>query len=138
MTSFLDPPACISPLCHLAQLASLLLTQHFIPTHAFKLFILPPTSYLLPCTLMFLAVFLYLLLPLSLLTPSGFFNEMLEAFVPGALNYYALFRLNLLASFVSRNLTLIHLPLSGSLDSLLCDQIAPTPDRHSLSRYHAC
>ena len=29
--------------------------------------------------------------------------------------------------FVSRNLTLSHLPLSGSLDSSLCDQIAPTP-----------
>ena len=29
--------------------------------------------------------------------------------------------------FISRNLILIHLPLSGFLDSLLCDLIAPTP-----------
>ena len=47
---------------------------------------------------------------------------------PGALNFYTLFRLIPLTLFVSRNLTLIHLPLSGSLDSLLCDPIAPTPD----------
>ena len=45
---------------------------------------------------------------------------------PGALNYYTLFRLILLTLSVSRNLTLTCLSLSGSLDSLLCDLIAPT------------
>ena len=61
------------------------------------------------------------------LTRSGFFNGMLELSEPGALNYYTLFRLNLLTLFVSMNLTLIYLPLLGSLDYLLCDLIAPTP-----------
>ena len=44
---------------------------------------------------------------------------------PGALNFYALFRLISLTLFVSRNLTLIHLPFSKSLDSSLCNLIAP-------------
>ena len=47
---------------------------------------------------------------------------------PGALNCYTLFRLIPLTLFVSRNLTLIHLPLSRSLDSLLCYPMALTPD----------
>ena len=68
---------------------------------------------------MFLALLLYLLLPL-LRTP--------EFFEPGALNYYTLSRLILFALYVSRNLTLAHLPLSGSLNSLLCDLITLTPD----------
>ena len=59
--------------------------------------------------------------------PPGFFNGMLGVFEPGALNCYTLFRLIQLTLFVSRNLTLINLPLSGSLDSLLCDLIAVTP-----------
>ena len=46
---------------------------------------------------------------------------------PGALNFYTFSRLN--ALFESRNLTLTHLPLSESLDSLLSDLIAPTPGR---------
>ena len=46
---------------------------------------------------------------------------------PVALNYYTLFCLIPLTLFVSRNLTLIYLPLSGFLDSLLCNLIAPTP-----------
>ena len=45
----------------------------------------------------------------------------------GALNYYTLSRVILLTLKVSKNLTLTHLPLSGSLDFLLCDQIVPTP-----------
>ena len=53
---------------------------------------------------------------------------MLGVSEPGALNYYTLFHLIPLTSFVSRNLTLIHLLLSVSLDSLLCDLIAATPD----------
>ena len=61
------------------------------------------------------------------LTPSGLFNEMLGVSEPGALNYYTLFRLIPLTLFVSRNLILIYLSLSGSLDSLLCNLIAPTP-----------
>ena len=62
------------------------------------------------------------------LTPSGFFNGMLGVSAPGALNYYTLFRLIPLILFISRILTLIYLPLFGSLDSLLCDLIAPTLD----------
>ena len=46
----------------------------------------------------------------------------------GALNYYTLFRLIPLTLFISRNPTLIYLPLSGFLDSLLCNPMAPTPD----------
>ena len=62
------------------------------------------------------------------LTPSGFFNGMQAVSKPGALNCYTLFRLIPLTLFVSRNPTLIYLPLSGSLNSLLCDPMAPTPD----------
>ena len=102
--------------------------QHFRPTLALKpLISLQPILYLLPLLshnrLLLLAVSLHLLLPLSL-TPSGFFNGMLEVSKPGALNCYTLFRLILLTLFVYRNLTLTHLPLSRSLDSLLCDLIA--------------
>ena len=53
---------------------------------------------------------------------------MLGVSKPGALNYYTLIRLIPLTLFISRNLTLIHLPLFGSLDSLLCDPMALTPD----------
>ena len=53
---------------------------------------------------------------------------MLGVSEPGALNYYTLFCLILFTLFISRNLTLIYLPLSGSLDSLLCNPMAPTPD----------
>ena len=62
------------------------------------------------------------------LTLSGFFNGMLGVSAPGALNYYTLFRLIPLILFISRILTLIYLPLFRSLDSLLCDLIAPTLD----------
>ena len=51
---------------------------------------------------------------------------MLEVSEPEALKCYTLFRLIPLTLFVSRNLTLIYLPLSGSLDSLLGNPIAPT------------
>ena len=63
----------------------------------------------------------------SPLTPSGLFNEMLGVSEPGELNFYTFFRLILLTLFVSKNLTSIHFPLSISLDSLLCNLIAPTP-----------
>ena len=45
----------------------------------------------------------------------------------GALNCYTFFRPILLTLSVFRNPILTHLPLSGSLDSLLCNLIAPTP-----------
>ena len=44
-----------------------------------------------------------------------------------AVNCHTLFRLIPLTLFVSRNLTLIYLALSGFLDFLLCDVIALTP-----------
>ena len=62
----------------------------------------------------------------SPLTSSGFFNGMLEISEPGALNYYTLFCPIWLTIFVSGNLTLIHFPLFGFLDSLLCNLIVPT------------
>ena len=52
---------------------------------------------------------------------------MLGVSEPGALNCYTYFRLIPLTLFVSRSPTLIYLPLSGFLDSLLCDLIAATP-----------
>ena len=63
---------------------------------------------------------------LSPLTYPRFFNGMLEVSEPGALNYYTSFCLVLLILFVFKNLIFIHLPLSGILDSLLCDLIAST------------
>ena len=106
--------------------------QHSHLKLAFKLFILfPPTFYFLFLhphrRLMLLAIFLTLYFLFSL-TPSGFFNGMLGVSKPGALNWNTLFCLIPLTLFVSRNLTLIYLPLSGFLDSLLCDLMAPTPN----------
>ena len=111
-----------------AQSGPLLLMQHSHPSLAFKpLIIFSPTSYLLLLhlhqRLMLLAVSLYLLL----LLPSGFFSGMMGVSEPEALNCYTLFRLIPLTLFVSRNLILIYLPFSGSLDSLFCDLMAPTP-----------
>ena len=101
-----------------------LLMQLSHPIFAFKPFMpLPPTLYLLPLHLhhcpTLLSVSLPLLLPLFPLTLSGFFNGMLGVSKPGALNFYTLFRLIPLSLFVSRNLILTHLSVSGSLDSLL-------------------
>ena len=61
------------------------------------------------------------------LTLSGFSNGMLEVFEPAALNYFNYFPPILSTLFVSRNPILTLLPLFGSLDSLLCNLIAPTP-----------
>ena len=64
--------------------------QHCCPTFAFK----PPIAhFVFPLLhphhrLMPLAVFLRLLLPLHPLTPSGFFNGMLEATEPGAQKHF--------------------------------------------------
>ena len=77
------------------------------------------------CLWLFLFTFCFLFPSLSL---SGFFNRMLGVFKPAALNYYTLFRLIPLTLYISRNLTLIYLPLFRSLDFLLCDLIATTPD----------
>ena len=104
----------------------LLLMQHSRPTLAFKpLILLLPTSYLLPlypphCHI-FLAVFLYPYFPFPL-KPLGLFNGMLEVFVPGAPNCYTLSCLVMLTLFDFKNLTLTHLPLSGSLGSLRSDR----------------
>ena len=74
-----------------------------------------------------LAFFLRLLPPLLPLTLSGFFNGMLEAFKPGALNYFIFYRPIQSILSASRNPILTHLPLSRFLDSLFCVLIAPTP-----------
>ena len=90
-----------------------------------------PILYLLPLLLhyrpLLLAIFLRLLPPLLALTLSGFFNGMLEVFVPGALNYFIFYRPIQSIFSASRNPILTHLPLSGFLDSLLCVLIALTP-----------
>ena len=120
------PPACIPPLFNLVLP---LLMQHLRPTLAFKPLIpLPPILYLLLLPhhrFMLPAVSLHLLLPFSP-DPAEFSNGMLEVSEPGAHNCYTFFRLIPLTLFVSRNPTLIHLSLSGSLDSLLRDLISPT------------
>ena len=116
-----------------AQSGPLLLMQHSHSTLTFKpLILFPPTLYLLPLhphhCLMLLGVSLYPQLSLPSLTPSGYFNGMLGVSKLGALNYYTLIRLIPLTLFISGNLTLIHLPFFGSLDPLLCDPKALTPD----------
>ena len=112
-----------------AQSGALLLMQHslsnflslFRPLCIFSLCTLTTAS----CSWLFLFISCFLLPSITLLR---FFNGMQGVSKPGALNYYTLFRLIPLALFISRNLTLIYLPLSGSLDSLLCNPTAPTPD----------
>ena len=99
--------------------------QHSYPTLTFEpLFVSTPSAS--HHYLMFLAVSLHLLLPLPPLTPSWFFNGILGISEPGALNIYTFFRFIPSTFFVSRNLIFSHFPLSGSLNSLLCDLIAPT------------
>ena len=118
------PPFCIPPLCYLAHLAPLLI-QHCGTTLAFKpITLLLHTLHLLPLhsfhRLIFLAVFLNFLLPLSPppRTPTRFFNGMLEVSAPGAQNYYTLSRLILLTLHVSRNPILTRHSSSGSLSPL--------------------
>ena len=107
--------------------------QHSHPTLAFKPpFLFPLTLYFLPLhphhLLMFLAVSVYPLLPLPLPNSRRALQWNAWGLREGALNCYILFRLIPLISFVSRNLTLIYLSLSGSLVSLLCNPMASTPD----------
>ena len=97
------------------------LLSFFCPLCIFSLCILTTAS----CSWLFLFTSCFLFPSLTL---SGFFNGMLGVFKPGELNYYTLFRLIPLTLYISRNLTLIYLPLFRSLDSLLCDLMAPTPD----------
>ena len=73
------------------------------------------------CLFLFTSCFFFHSLNLS-----GIFNGMLGVFEPGALNCYTSFRLIPLTLWVSRNLTLSHLLLSGSLHSQLCNLIAAT------------
>ena len=101
---------------------STLVSKPLIP-HRPILYLLPLPPHHRP---LLLAVLLRLLPPLPSLTLSGFFNGILEVFQPGALNYFTFFRPILSTLSVSRNPILTHLPLSGSLDSLLCVLIAPT------------
>ena len=106
--------AALAPHPHLPNLLSF-----FRPLCIFSLCTLTTAS----CSWLFLFTSCFLFLSLTLL---GFFNRMLGVSEPGALNCYTLFHLIPLTSFVSRNL--IYLPLSGSLDSLLCIPMAPTPN----------
>ena len=107
--------------------------QHLHPILIFKTLILfLPTLYLLPLhphhRIMLLAVSLYLLLSLPLPNSLRVLQWNAGVSKPGALNYYTLFRLIPLTLYICRNLTIIYLPLFRSLDSLLCDPMAPTPD----------
>ena len=108
-----------------------LLMQHSRPILTFKLLILfPPTSYLFPLhprhRLMLLAVSFCLLFPFLL--PDS--NSVLQ-WNAGDLRVKSTELLYFISShpvdpIVSTNLTLTYLPLSKSLDSRLCDLIAPT------------
>ena len=128
---FRAPTACISPqfnLVHVVPPANAVLP----PPHVYKLpSFLPPTSYLLPlhphppCVSNFSPK-----PPASSPDSSEFFSGMMEVFEPEALKYYTSFRFILWILSVCRNPTLTHLPLSTSLDTLLCDLIALT---HSLA-----
>ena len=93
--------------------------------------LLLPILYPLPLPLhhhpLLLAVLLHLLPPLLFPTLSGFFNGMLEVFVPGALNYFTFSHPIQSTLSAPRNPISTLLPLSGFLDSLLCVLIAPTP-----------
>ena len=117
----------------IAQSGPLLLMQHLHPTLTFKLVIFfRPLCIFSLCTLttvscswLFLCTSCFLFPTLTL---SGFFNGMLGVFKPGELNYYSLIRLISLTLYISRNLTLLYLLLSGFLDCLLCNPISPTLD----------
>ena len=88
-------------------------------SHLSILYLLPLPPHHRP---LLLAALLRLLPPL--LTLSGFFNGMLEAFVPGALNHFTFSRPILSTLSASKNPILT--PLSEFLDSLLCVLIAPS------------
>ena len=116
-----------------AQSGPLLLMQHSHPTLTFKILILfPPTSYLLSLhphhRLMLLDVSLYLLLSLLLhnsLTVLQWNAGDLRARSTKLLHFISFHPIHLIYIQES-NLNLF--PISGSLDSLLCIPMAPTPD----------
>ena len=94
--------ACITPLFNLVLLAPS--ANATLPSHprlqtsySSSIYFVPPPSN----PMMFLAIFLYLLLPF--LIRSEFLNGMLEVFEPEALNYYTLSCLILWIFSVSRN-----------------------------------
>ena len=130
MTFFSDSSSLYTSTVLLGPSGFSLLMQHSGPTLVFTLLIPHlPTSYLF--SLYFhhrLMPWLFFYASCFLFSPdfSGFFDEMLGVPEPGALNHSTLFCLIPWTLFVSRNLILIHLPLTQSLDSLLCDLIAPT------------
>ena len=105
--------------------------QHSRPTLAFKPLILQPILFLLPLLPHHCLLVLAILLPLLLPLPPDFLRVFqwngggLRAKTTKLLHF---FRPILLTLSVSKNLILTHLPLSRSLDSLLCNLIAPTPD----------
>ena len=133
MTSSSDSSSWYTSTAQFGPSGPLLLMQHSHPTLAFKpLILFPPTSYLLYLhphhRLMLLAVSLYLLL----LLPLPNFLRVLQRNAEG-LQTRSTELLHFISSrwwilFASRNLTLICLPLSGPLDSLVCHPMAPTPN----------
>ena len=92
----------------------------------------PPTLYLLPLhphhRLMLLAVSLYLLLSLPLSNSLRVFQWNAGGLQARSTKLLHLISSHPLTLYISRNLTLIYLSLFRSLDSLLCDPMAPTPD----------
>ena len=106
-----------------------LLMLPFRPILVFKplISLLPILYHLLLLPLLCLLILAVLLRFLFPLTPSGLCNGMRAVSEPGARNCYTFFRPISLTLSVSRNSILTHLPLSGSLDSLLCNLIALTP-----------
>ena len=107
--------------------------QHSHPTLIFKpLILFPPTLYLLPLhshhCLMLLAVSLYLLLSLPLPKSLRVFQSNaggLQASSTKLLHFISSHPIDLI--YIQES-NLIYLPLFRSLDSLLCDPMAPTPD----------
>ena len=78
---------------------------------------------------MFIAVLLYLLLSLLLLTHPGFFNGTSELFESDVLKYGILFHFIMWILSAFRNPTSTRLPLSGYMVTLFCDMIALTAGR---------
>ena len=108
-----------------------LLRQHSRSTPASKsLVLLRQFCIFFPCTLITVWCFwMFLFTPVfySPWLPQGFSMECWGVTDQRTLNCFTLFRLILLTLFVARNLTLISLPLSRFLDSLLCVLIVLTP-----------
>ena len=99
---------------------------HLHPTFVFKPLIpLLPILYLLPLLPHYCPLLLAVLLRLQLPLPP----DTLIVLQWNAGGLRARSTELLLTLSVSRNPILAHLPLSGSLDSLLCVMIAPTPSR---------